>query len=182
MQRNEKTRWQGVHLSINMSLKNIILPETLIAGLYTAPIVCMPDTAGDGALTATQIKFLGSNQKHITILVNADDATFLSDKSFIFLTGVLTACRLNVADVAIINIHQSNNIHYLSLNAVTRPQIALLFGISPQEIGLPLHFPHFQVQPFNNTTYVCAPPLDNIEADKPLKAKLWASLKSVFQL
>ncbi|HTN08946.1 hypothetical protein [Agriterribacter sp.] len=165
-----------------MSLKNIILPENVIASLYSAPIICMANAAGGAASPAAHIKFLGSNQKHITILVNASDAPFLSDKSFIFLTGVLTACRLNVADVAIINIHQSKNNHYLSLNAATRPQTVLLFGVSPQEIGLPLHFPHFQVQPFNNTTYVCAPALDSIEADKPLKAKLWVSLKSVFQL
>ncbi len=165
-----------------MSLKNIILPENVIASLYTTPIICMPDTAGDEASPAAHIKFLGSNQKHITILVNADDAPFLSDKSFIFLTGILTACKLNVADIALINIHQSNNNHYLSLNAVTHPQIVLLFGVSPQDIELPLHFPHFQVQPFNNTTYVCAPPLNSIEANKPLKAKLWASLKSAFQL
>lgn len=163
-----------------MSLKNLILPENIIANLYTAPLVQMQNTAGD--IASNQVKFMGSNQKHITILVNTDDARFLSDKSFLFLTGILNACKLSVADVAIINIRQLADNHYLSLNTATEPKIMLLFGISPEEIGLPLHFPHFQVQPFNHITYLSSPALDNIETDKSLKTKLWTSLKSVFQL
>ncbi|HRQ52242.1 MAG TPA: hypothetical protein PLR74_16970 [Agriterribacter sp.] len=165
-----------------MRLTNIILPESVIASLYTAPIIAITGTGRDSASPAVPVKFLGSNQKHITILVNSDDASFLSDHSFTFLTGILTACRLNVADVAIINIHQSGNNHYSNLNAATRPKTMLLFGVSPEDIGLPLHFPHFQVQPFNHTTYICDPPLNIIETSKPLKAQLWESLKSVFQL
>ena len=182
MQRNEKSSWPDGHLSICMSLKNIHLPEILLADLYTVPLVCVQNTAEAPTSTATGFKFLGSNQKQITILVNVSDATFLTDKSFAFLTGILNACKLNMADVAVINLNQSTNNHYLSLNNITRPKIKLLFGVTPQEIGLPIHFPHFQVQPYNNVVYLCAPDLSSIEEDKSLKAQLWAGLKSVFQL
>jgi len=182
LQRNEKTSWPKDHLSICMSLKNVKLPEILIANLYTAPLVCLQNTAEAPTSTTTGLKFLGSNQKQITILVNVSDATYLTDKSFAFLTGVLNACKLNMADVAIINMNQSTNNHYLDLNSITRPKIKLLFGVSPQEIGLPIHFPYFQVQPYNNVVYLCAPDLNSIEEDKSLKTQLWAGLKSVFQL
>ena len=182
MQRNEKTSWPDGHLSICMSLTNIKLPEILIADLYTTPIVCLQNIADAQTSNSSGLKFLGSNQKQITILVNVSDAPFLTDKSFVFLTGILSACKLNMADVAVINIHQSANNHYLHLNSITRPNINLLFGVSPQEIGLPIHFPHFQVQPYNNVTYLCAPALNSIEDDKLLKTQLWTGLKSVFQL
>lgn len=165
-----------------MSLKNVKLPEILIANLYTAPLVDLQNTAEASASTETGLKFLGSNQKQITILVNVNDATYLSDRSFAFLTGVLNACKLNMADVAVINIHQSENRYYLDINNMTRPKIKLLFGVSPGEIGLPIHFPHFQVQPYNNVVYLCAPGLTSIEEDKLLKAQLWTCLKSIFQL
>lgn len=165
-----------------MSLKNVKLPANLIASLYTAPLVCLQNEESTALPTADPVKFLGSNQKHITILVNESNAVFLTDTSLAFLTDILNACRLNMSDVAIINICQSMNNHYTVINSTTRPQIMLLLGVSPQEIGLPLCFPHFQIQPFNNTTYVCAPHLGNIRDDQSLKAKLWTSLKSVFQL
>ncbi len=165
-----------------MSLKNVKLPEILIANLYTAPLVDLQNTAEASASTETGLKFLGSNQKQITILVNVNDATYLSDRSFAFLTGVLNACKLNMADVAVINIHQSENKYYLDINSMTRPKIKLLFGVSPGEIGLPIHFPHFQVQPYNNVIYLCAPDLTSVEDDKLLKAQLWTCLKSIFQL
>ena len=182
MQRNEKTSWPESHLSICMSLKNVKLPEILISGLYTAPLVCLQNIAGAATSPATELKFLGSNEKQITILVNVSDAGFLTDKSFAFLTGILNACKLNMADVAVININQSTNNNYLNINNITRPKIKLLFGVSPQEIGLPIHFPDFQVQPFNNVTYLCAPDLKSIEENKSLKTRLWAGLKSLFQL
>jgi hypothetical protein len=165
-----------------MSLKNVKLPEILIANLYTAPLVGLQDTADAATSATTGLKFLGSNQKQITILVDVSEATYLTDRSFAFLTGVLNACKLNMADVAVININQSTNKHYLDLNGITRPRIKLLFGVSPREIGLPIHFPQFQVQPYNNVIYLCAPDLNSIEEDKSLKTRLWTGLKSIFQL
>lgn len=163
-----------------MTLKRLTLSENAIASLYTTPLVHIPDTSAK--TTSAQIKFMGSNQQHITILVNATDARFLNDKYFAFLSGILNACKLSVADVAIINIHQQKNLHHQNISTLTNPKIVLLFGVAPEEIGLPLHFPHFQVQPFNHITYLSSPSLDKIEADKLLKTQLWTSLKSIFQL
>lgn len=165
-----------------MTLEKYTLPPSLMAKLYPTSLVSLSQTVSENSAAAQQIKFLGSNQKQITILVNETDTSFLSDKSFTFLTGILTACGLNVADVAIVNIVPHPNIHFNAIHTVTQPHTMLLFGISPEEIGLPLHFPDFQVQRFNNTVYVCAPMLGKIEADKSLKTKLWAALKSAFQL
>jgi hypothetical protein len=94
---------------------------------------------------------------------------------------VLAACKLSIADIAIVNsytLDQSDlqNIINSGANKV------LLFGVEPLAIGLPINFPAFQLQPFNNRTYLYAPVLSQVENDKGLKARLWTSLKAMFEI
>jgi hypothetical protein len=56
----------------------------------------------------------------------------------------------------------------------------ILLGLTPEEFEMPLNFPEFQVQPFNNCTFLHAPMLEVLEADKVLKSKLWVCLKKMF--
>ena len=184
LQRNEKSFWRRSRLSIIMSLKNITLSKETITQLYTTPLVAV-QTAEDVTVTnenKSSIKFLGSNQKNITILVNIDDAPFINDKAFQFLTGILNACGLNVADIALINMRTNANTSYTAINNATNPVATILFDINQSDIGLPLQFPNFQVQRYGNVAYLSAPSLAVIEGDKSLKSLLWGGLKKMFQL
>lgn len=163
-----------------MSLQHIKLPDAVITDLYKTPIIQLTNSAAPADKPA--VKFLGSNQKRITILVNVTEAPFLTDKSFNFLAGILSACKLTVADVAIVNLQQLSDKSYQQIQQTTAPTALLLFGVSQQEIALPLQFPHFQLQRYGSVTYLAAPTLEEVEADKAVKTKLWGSLKSLFQL
>lgn len=165
-----------------MSLQNIKLPVAVIADLYTLPLIQLTSKKRDETSSSPVIKFLGSNQKQITILVNVTDAPFLPDKTFNFLAGILSACKLTVADVAIINLNQLTEKNYTFIQQTTAPSAMLLFGVTTSEVVLPLQFPHFQLQRYGNVTYLAAPALEEIESDKTIKAKLWGNLKSLFQL
>ncbi|MFT3749975.1 MAG: hypothetical protein QM768_16780 [Agriterribacter sp.] len=167
-----------------MSLKQFILSPETLAQLYTSPVIDMqPSAKTSQAKEQTDvIKYLGSNKKNISILIKAADAPFLNDQLFNFLAGILNACKLNMADVALVNISSIKNTGYTAINSITNPEKTILFEVSPQEISLPLQFPHFQVQRFNNVMYLSAPSLSIIEADKAIKAQLWGSLKQLFQL
>lgn len=167
-----------------MSLKQITLSPETLAQLYTLPIIDMQATDKNSVVkeSADGLKFLGNNTKNITLLVKADDAPYLNDKTFTFLAGILNACKLNMADVALINITSQKNINYTSINSITKPEKTILFDITPQDISLPLQFPQFQIQRFNNVMYLSAPALSVIEADKAVKAQLWGCLKQLFQL
>lgn len=165
-----------------MNLNDTILPESVIAALYSKSLVSLSEEPSNDAPSGAPLKFLGSNQKHVTVLVSEAESRFLNDQSFNFLTGILKACKLDMSDIALINIAQSGNLQYLTINDTTNPHTVLLFGLSSGEIGLPMHFPEFQVQPFNGVTYLSAPSLDAVENDKTLKAGLWTCLKSIFQL
>lgn len=165
-----------------MNLNNTILPEGVIAALYSTSLVSLSEGTSKDTSSGAPLKFLGANQKQVTILVSEAESRFLNDRSFNFLTGILKACNLDMSDIALINIAQSGNLHYVTINDTTNPRTVLLFGLSAGAISLPIHFPEFQVQPFNGVSYLSAPALEAIENDQTLKAGLWGCLKSIFQL
>jgi hypothetical protein len=127
-------------------------------------------------------KSLGNNQKNILIVVNFSNAVYLPDHELSFLTGIISACKLTIADVAIINLHNYPEVSYKELIMGFNSKIVFLFGIEPADFGLPMSFPHFQIQPFSNVTYLFSPTLRELENDKILKSKLWGSLKRIFGL
>ena len=94
-----------------MSLNNISLSAQLIADLYPASLIeqltpiHIPDT----------IKFLGNNKKNILVLVSKDSITFLENDELDFLSSILVACKLSLADVAIININSLAVTNYRSI-------------------------------------------------------------------
>jgi hypothetical protein len=47
---------------------------------------------------------------------------------------------------------------------------------------LPLQFPAYQIQKFNNQVYLAAPALHLLAQDKAEKTKLWNCLKQVFSI
>jgi hypothetical protein len=161
-----------------MSLNNINLNAQLIADLYPNSLI---ETANSKESNNSALRYLGDNQKNITILIKNKEVPFLKDTEFNFLSSVLTACKLSIADVAIVNLERKNhNPEEVTTNLNSK--IVLLFDVTPSEINLPINFPHFQVQQFNKRTYLYAPAFTIIENDKAVKIKLWQALKTIFNL
>jgi len=158
-----------------MSLNTIHLHHQLLADLYPDVLI---ETYARAVPEKESFRFLGSNQKQILVLVENDTAPFLPDNELAFLTSVLSACKLSLADVAIVNLHSLQDKENITEKIESKN--VLLFGIDPLLIGLPIVFPHFQLQQFNKRTYLCAPTLQQIENDKATKLKLWNSLKTLF--
>lgn len=160
-----------------MDLNSIKLTPQLTAELYANTLI---ETETNAVPQPPAINYLGNNQKHILIVtVNASE-TFLTDNELAFLTNILAACQLSMADVAIINKAQYTVADYTEMLDVLQSKIVILFGVDPLTFGLPINFPHFQLQSFHQHIYLYAPELKEIEQDKGLKAKLWSSLKSLF--
>ncbi|GAC1703896.1 MAG: hypothetical protein NVS9B7_02160 [Flavisolibacter sp.] len=138
---------------------------------------------GDASTTTAdkEVAFLGSYGKQILIIVSVDQFPFISDEDLAFLTSVLSACAMSLSDIALVNVKNMKN----DLPSVLQnmdPSAIVSLGIEPLVMGLPFHFPTFQLQKFNNRTYLYAPSLAEIADSKPLKGKLWISLKQLFNL
>ncbi len=136
-------------------------------------------------LPCASYKFLGNNLKKITILVDSPQNAFLPDEQLAFLTKMLEACKLNIGDVAIVN--QANSpVEIASLKRQLSPVFFLLFGPGPEAIGLPIHFPFFKIQPYDQCSYLSVPSLAQLlqpgDESKLLKRKLWVCLRQLFEV
>lgn len=128
-------------------------------------------------------KILGNNKKQVTVVVNYPNDVFIPESDLQFLTKMLGACKLNMADVAIVN-HATASVAIEKVKLQLQPKFVLLFGVEPATIQLPISFPSFKEQPYAGTTYLFTPALSelNLETEdaKVLKRKLWDCLKRIF--
>lgn len=130
-------------------------------------------------------KFLGNNRRHITLIVHSPGSGFMPDDQLTFLTKILGACRMTLADVAIIN-HAATPVTITALRQQLQPKIVLLFGVDPTDIRLPINFPVFKQLSYDDCTYLSSPAPDQLVPDtgdsKLLKSKLWVCLKTLFDV
>ncbi len=169
-----------------------ILPDFVLANLYPSSLVLVEDEL----LTKKAIKaikkelveknwYFGNNSKKITILVNEQSVFFLNEESVGFLTKILGACKLNMADVALVNILQENT----SISTIKKelmPTVCLLFDVQPDAIELPFKIPNYQIQNYDGCIFLMAPAISEFYGEsneaKLAKTKLWVSLKNIFKL
>lgn len=128
---------------------------------------------------------LGNNNRHVLILVNEPGQAFLSDSDLQFLGKMLSACGLNLGDVAIVN-HARQAVPLDRLRTRLSPETVILFGVDPVAAGMPIRFPAFKPQPFDGCRFLLSPSLSELnqpsEEGKLLKSKLWLCLKDIFGL
>jgi hypothetical protein len=179
-----------------MNLNHIILPAALVADLYgnsltdtgettTATPAPLPPAETGPSRTdkpAAAWKSLGNNQKNILLVVNNADVVYLPDNELTFLTGILGACELTLADVAIVNLNNNPDIVYKELLTHFSSKVVLLFDVEPASFGLPMSFPYYQLQAFSGNTFLYSPSLKELENDRVEKSKLWVCLKRLFNL
>jgi hypothetical protein len=168
-----------------MSLENIQLPAIVIQDLFKKSLVDLNTHQQAEATTGTaesKISCLGKNGRNITILVQSPETLYLPDNELDFLMGILTACKLTMADIALVNMAQNQGLDYKMIQQSLGAEKVFLFGLEPAGLQLPLSFPHYQVQRYNSQVYLSAPPLLLLQADKMEKSKLWTCLKQIFSL
>lgn len=160
-------------------------PESRPAAAEPHPASAERRPAAAEPAEASNYKYLGKNGKKITILVNSRGIPFLPDNQLTFLTKILEACRMNIGDVAIVNTATAPVI-ITALKQQLTPAVVLLFGVEPAAIKLPINFPVFKVQPYDDCSYLSAPALTQLvqqsEESKLLKSKLWVCLKTLFNV
>jgi len=166
-----------------MSLDNIQLPAIVIYDLFKNSLVDLNRTPTvSTSAPAKSFSFLGNNEKKIAIIVKDEEAIYLEETALNFLMGILAACKLTMADIALVNLIQHPYINYTNFADKINAEKILIFGHGPQDLELPLQFPDYQVQKYNDQVYLTAPHLKIIAADKTEKTKLWNSLKQLFSL
>ena len=179
---------------------DIQLPDFVVAELYKDKLVIIPETQmntnaadKDKKINPTKTEgssqekkfWLGDNKKQVAIIVNDHKNVFIDDNALQFLTNILSACQLNLSDVAIVNIADAQR----SFNEITRTlnsKYALLFGIDADKSFLQEKPELFVNTTINNIRIVAAPPLETMmpqtQEAKATKSKLWNALKKMFEI
>ena len=166
-----------------MSLNNIQLPPFLVRELYKNSLLEADNQQSKPQiLKGNDLQFLGKNQKNVLIIVEEQNAVYLPDEDLNFLVEILKACNLSLSDTALINVFKNKAINYRSLIEKFKPETILFFGIEPAKLEFPLQFPHYQVQAYNDQTYLSVPSLNELSADIDKKKQFWACLRKLFSI
>ena len=159
------------------------MPPGLVQDLYKTSLVELDsDQMKHTPLSKPAFNFLGKNERSIVLIVDVPDYSFLPDQDLSFLLGVLNACKITMADVALINKHNSPALSYDSIMQIFKPVKILFFGVRPADLDFPLQFPEYKLQNYNNQVYLSAPPLELISSQKDQKVLLWNCLRSMFEI
>lgn len=172
-----------------MDLNQVKLTPDLLCSLYGQVLVIENNqpskthsTKIDSEIDAPQIRSLGRHLKSILIVVNNPQSPFLKDEELIYLTKILTACKLTLEDVALVNLASITSLSYEDLQKQYPSEKVICFGVTPEILQLPLDFPSYQMQRFGNSTYLHAPSLEDLEPQEKERRKLWASLQKLFNI
>ncbi len=180
MQRNEKN---GHLTPAFMSLDNFQMPPFLASELYKDSLVDLDSKQlKNKSLKKDEPIFLGGNKKNILVIVYDENAQYLADEDLNFLIDILVACKLSLDEIALINFHRNPDINYQLLLKYFKPHSILCLGADLGSLQFPLKFPDYQVQQYNNQSYLSAPSLKILAADKKEKLQLWNCLKKIFSI
>ncbi len=155
--------------------KPTILPNFLIESLYRNSLIMEPSKHQDIHAVNTSIE-----KKVILVIVFSSEIT-LNEKQNAFLQSILKACKIESNKVNIISTSNPQFADYTELITSFGAEKCLLFGLEPSAINLPMNFPLFQIQTYQNQQYLWAPSLEELETDKSQKLTLWNSLQKLFK-
>lgn len=165
-----------------MSLDNIQLSKKERQLIFTKNLVEIRQERGPNPVSeANETKSLGGNQQQVLFLVKDSQNKFLPDDEMNLLSNLILACKLSMADIALVNIYDSS-FNYMDLNKHFQPKKILIFGIHTSELELPFAIPFFQLQKFHEQLYMTSPSLKDYLNNKNLKKDLWTCLQKLFLL
>jgi hypothetical protein len=134
---------------------------------------------------SSPIKYLGDHHKKILVVVNDPESVYLNETDFILLTSILNACRLTIADIALINVgNQKASLHEMLTKLPSLLVIAFDLDAKALKIKLPSTF--YKITTLGETNLLFSAALSTMQGSsadaKEEKGKLWTVLKQIFQL
>ena len=167
-----------------MSINDTILTGQLLEALYKNHLVIPGrDTLPATRASAGTYTVQGRNLRGICVLVDFAGTPFLPEHHLVFLTRLLSACRLSADDIALVN-QASDAVQFDRLTGQLHPQILLLFGVPATAIGLSPALAFFENREMDACDVYAFPSLDEINREgadaQGMKKQLWAILKTIF--
>ncbi|NCW12119.1 MAG: hypothetical protein EBV82_02965 [Chitinophagia bacterium] len=171
-----------------LSKKKVEINEKRIEKLEEKKIEEREPIAGAAEMMATNdtsFKYLGEHLQGVTVIVKDDLAVYLNETDLNLLTSILKACKLTLADIALVNVAQQK----LSLHQIlaTLPaKLVIIFEVSGTELKMKLPTTLYKSVQLGDTYLLFSNSLASMQGTDQLakveKSKLWNVLKQLFQL
>ena len=121
----------------------------------------------------------GKNKKQFVWVVNEPGYPFLSDADFQFLSDVVNACRMNMDDIALVNIAQ-NSMDFGQITDQLQPRFLIVSIMEQNWIPEPPEAYTLKQQEGYHLFLTESPEI--LRNDKVRKSKLWLALKQMLGL
>jgi hypothetical protein len=164
-----------------MGINQLTLSDEILAALYPETLV----NPSQPVLSISVCPFMGKNKRGICFLVANPNHEFLSDHQLTFLKKILAACKLDLDDIALINIAR-NNFNLDLLKSQFDAKLVFIWGehsLLPEKIN---GFRELEISHFDGIKFVPVRTADQMDQDtsssREQKQKLWSFLKTYFAL
>jgi hypothetical protein len=167
-----------------MSLDNFQLPPHLLSELYKNTLVVLDDKQiNTDSLKEENFNYLGGNLKHTLILVKDTESVHLNESDLNFLIGILSACKLTIGDVAILNMHGTKSTNLEKIISYFSPKAILNFDFNLNDItDLQINDSRYEIHKINQTPFLNSSALHYVSNNVDEKKKLWGCLKKMFSI
>lgn len=131
------------------------------------------------------LKFLGDHLKQIMVIVNDPNAVHLNETDLGLLSSILNACKLTLADIALINTAQQPLSMHEMLTTLPS-QLVLAFDLSATQLKIKLPTTLYKPIVLGDTHILFSNSLQSMQGAEQTakleKSKLWNALKLLFKL
>lgn len=163
-----------------MSIENIQLTKEQLEEFYSSHLVITDASRNintDSKEKEHSKGITGKNHKHFVWVVNEPDYPFLSDEDFKFMSEVITACKMNMDDIALVNLAKSN-LDFTELKERLQPKFIILSALAQNW----LEADSYSLQQQEGFQFYISEDLNVLRDDKAKKSKLWLALKQMLGL
>jgi hypothetical protein len=141
--------------------------------------VVIPST--EQALKTVHYNYLGENNKYILILIDQPlKNEIIASKDLLLLEKTLAALKLELRDVAIVNLQQCEELHFKSLKEFFSCNKVLGFGIELAKIGIEKEVAINTVFRIEDCPFLLASALEELSNNQAQKVIWWSAMKSIF--
>jgi hypothetical protein len=133
------------------------------------------------ALKTVHYNYLGENNKYILILIDQPlKSEIIAAKDLLLLEKTLAALKLELRDVAIVNLQQCEELHFKSLKEFFSCNKVLGFGIELAKIGIEKEVAINTVFRIEDCPFLLASALEELSNNQAQKVIWWSAMKSIF--
>lgn len=163
-----------------MELENIHLTAQQLEEFYSSHLVITNAETNKNPLPKEKAQLTGitgKNNKNFVWVVNEPDYPFLVDEDFLFMSEVITACRMNMDDIALVNLAKSN-FNFTEMKETLQPKFIILSALAQNW----LEADSYSLQQQEGFQFYITEELSILRNDKIKKSKLWLALKQMLGL